>query len=55
MLNRAQFREQSPKKELMVWQFWAGRGIPGETRAYYRIYASAKTGKVTRAGFYREP
>lgn len=53
MLDKARAHEVSEKKEVMVWQFWAGRGLPGEEqRAYYRVYADLKTGKVTRKGFF---
>ena len=51
MIKKARFQDQD--KKTMVWQFWAGRGIPEEgRRAYYRIYADTKTGKITKKGFY---
>lgn len=53
MLKKARFQDQNPKKKIMVWQFWAGKDIPGEAkRAYYRIYANSKTGKITEKGFF---
>lgn len=53
MLRKARYHETNEKKRLMVWQFWAGRGLEGErARMYYRIYADSKTGKITRKGFF---
>ncbi|MCC8190408.1 MAG: hypothetical protein LIP77_07200 [Planctomycetes bacterium] len=53
MLKKARYQEANPKKKVMVWQFWAGKDIPGEqNRAFYRIYANSKTGKITGKGFY---
>lgn len=53
MLDRVRIYEADDKT--MVWQFWAGRNIPGEeARAYYRIYADTKTGRVRRKGFFPE-
>lgn len=53
MLKMARNRDQD--KKTMVWQFWAGRGLTGENaRAYYRVYADVKTGKVKSKGFYPE-
>lgn len=53
MLKKARYYENNEKRKMMVWQFWAGKDIPGERkREYYRIYADAKNGKITRKGFY---
>jgi len=53
MLRKARRRDQDEKT--MVWQFWAGRGLPDEySRTYYRIYAYTKTGKIFKKGFYPE-
>lgn len=53
MLRKARYHEANEKKKIMVWQFWAGKDLPkGKDRAYYRIYANSKTGKITRKGFY---
>lgn len=53
MLKKARFQDTNNKKRLMVWQFWAGKDLPNERkRAYYRIYADTKTGKITQKGFY---
>lgn len=53
MLRKARYHEANPKKRVMVWQFWAGKDLPGErNRAFYRIYANTKNGKITRKGFY---
>lgn len=53
MLKKARYHEANNDKRIMVWQFWAGRGIDKEKkRAYYRIYADTKTGKITKKGFY---
>lgn len=55
MLRKARWHEKSAEKNLMVWQFHAGKDIPGEeARAYYRIYANLKTGRINRKGFYPE-
>lgn len=53
MLKKARYYDSNEKKKLMVWQFWAGKDIPNEKqRAYYRIYADSKTGKITEKGFF---
>lgn len=53
MLRKARYHEANEKKHIMVWQFWAGKDMPGERdRAFYRIYANSKNGKVTKKGFY---
>jgi hypothetical protein len=50
LLAKANKREENSK--VMVWQFWAGRGDPAlKDRAYYRVYADARTGKINRKGF----
>jgi hypothetical protein len=55
MLKKARWYEADPKKKVMVWQFWAGKGIETEkNRAYYRIYADRKSGQVTQKGFFGE-
>lgn len=55
MLRKARFRETSTKRELMVYEFWAGRGDRTlADRAYYRVYVDTESGKVTRKGFYPE-
>lgn len=53
MLNKARYHDSNAKQRIMVWQFWAGKDIARERdRAYYRIYADTKTGKITKKGFY---
>lgn len=53
MLKKARYYDSNEKKKIMVWQFWAGKDLSGESkRAYYRIYADTKTGKITEKGFY---
>ncbi len=53
MLKKARYYDSNEKKRIMVWQFWAGKDMQGENkRAYYRIYADTKTGKITEKGFY---
>jgi hypothetical protein len=53
MLRKARYHESNDKKRIMVWQFWAGRDVPGASRkAFYRIYANSKSGKITEKGFY---
>lgn len=53
MLKKARYQDTNNKKRLMVWQFWAAKDLPNERqRAYYRIYADTKTGKITQKGFY---
>lgn len=53
MLKKARFYDSNEKRRLMVWQFWAAKDLPDERdRAYYRIYADTKSGKITRKGFY---
>lgn len=53
MLRKARFHETSEKKKKAVWQFWAGKGVPGEhNRSYYRIYVNTRNGKVIKKGFY---
>lgn len=53
MLRKARYHDSDTKKRIMVWQFWAGKDMPNEkNRAYYRIYADPKTGKITKKGFF---
>ena len=53
MLKKARYYDSNEKKRIMVWQFWAGKDMPQErNRAYYRIYADTKSGKITEKGFY---
>lgn len=53
MLRKARYHEANEKKRMLVWQFWAGKDLPGERkRGYYRIYADSRNGKVVRKGFY---
>lgn len=53
MLKKARYHEANAKRRIMVWQFWAGKDIPVErNRAFYRVYADTKTGKVTKKGFF---
>lgn len=53
MLKKARYYDSNEKKKIMVWQFWAGRDLANEgARAFYRIYADTKTGKITKKGFY---
>lgn len=53
MLKKARYYDQNDKRKIMVWQFWAGKDMPEErNRAYYRIYADSKSGKITEKGFY---
>lgn len=53
MLKKARYHDSNQKRKIMVWQFWAGKDMPNENnRAYYRIYANTKTGKITEKGFY---
>lgn len=53
MLKKARYFDSNEKKRTMVWQFWAGKDLPEERdRAYYRIYADSKSGKITSKGFY---
>jgi len=53
MLKKARWYESDAKKKIMVWQFWAGKGMENEkARTYYRIYADRKSGQVTKKGFY---
>lgn len=53
MLKKARYYDQNEKRKIMVWQFWAGKDMPEErNRAYYRIYADSKSGKITEKGFY---
>ena len=53
MLKKARYHDSNEKKRIMVWQFWAGKDLPREkNRAYYRIYADTKTGKITKKGFF---
>ena len=53
MLKKARYHEANEKKQIMVWQFWAGKDNPNERkRAFYRIYVNSKSGKVTKKGFY---
>ncbi len=53
MLRKARQRDRN--KKVMVWQFWAGRGLPDEyARTYYRIYAHTKSGRIFKKGFYPE-
>lgn len=54
MLKKARLQDSDAKKKIMVWQFWAGKDMPNERdRSYYRVYADAKSGKITKKGFYR--
>lgn len=54
MLKKARYQETSKKHKSMVWQFWAGKGIPEERdREYYRIYVDSMSGKVETKGFYK--
>lgn len=53
MLDKHRYFEKSDEKKMMAWQFWAGRDLPGEdARAYYRVIADTRTGKVVRKGFF---
>ncbi len=53
MLKKARYYDSNEKKKIMVWQFWAGKDLPDERdRAYYRVYADSRSGKVTDKGFY---
>lgn len=53
MLRKARWIETSKDGKTRVWQFWAGRNVPGEERrAYYRVYADMKKGKIRSKGFY---
>lgn len=53
MLRKARYHEANEKKKIMVWQFWAGKDMAkARDRAFYRIYANTKTGKITKKGFY---
>jgi hypothetical protein len=53
MLRKARWQERSGEKELMVYQFWAGKELPSETnRAYYRIYIDTGSGRIIEKGFY---
>ena len=53
MLKKARFYDRNERRRLMVWQFWAGKDMPEEkNRAYYRVYADVKSGKITQKGFY---
>jgi hypothetical protein len=53
MLKKARYHEANEKRQIMVWQFWAGKDIPEERRrAFYRIYVNSKSGKITEKGFY---
>ncbi len=53
MLKKARYQEANERKRIMVWQFWAGKDIPGEReRSFYRIYVNTKNGKVTQKGFF---
>ncbi len=55
MLRKARYTDSNEKRKIMVWQFWAGKDVPGERkRAFYRIYANMKSGKITEKGFYPE-
>lgn len=55
MLKKAEWFENPPDKRVMLWQFKAGKEIPGEERrAYYRVYANSRSGEVYRKGFYPE-
>ncbi len=55
MLRKARWQERSEEKKLMVYQFWAGKGLPDETdRAYYRIYIDTASGRIIEKGFYSE-
>ncbi len=55
MLRKARYHETNERRRVMVWQFWAGRGMRDERKkAYYRIYANSRTGKITEKGFYSE-
>ncbi len=55
MLKKARYQSQDAERGLMVYQFWAGKGDPEESRrAYYRIYARMSTGKIESKGFWPE-
>ena len=55
MLRKARYHEADDKRKIMVWQFWAGKDAPnGRSKAFYRIYANMKSGKITEKGFYPE-
>ena len=55
MLKKALWREQSERKRVILWRFHAGKDLAGEEdRAYYRVYADSRTGKILRKGFFRE-
>jgi hypothetical protein len=55
MLRKARYHEANEKREMLVWQFWAGKDLPNERkRYYYRVYADSKSGKIVRKGFYPE-
>lgn len=52
MLRKARFHEANEKRKMLVWQFWAGKDLPDERRrAYYRIYADSRDGKIVRKEF----
>lgn len=52
MLRKARYHETSEKKKMLVWQFWAGKDLANAgKKAYYRIFADAKSGKVVKKEF----
>lgn len=52
MLKKARFYDSNDKRKIMVWQFWAGKDIPGQAqRAYYRIYVDSRSGKISKKEF----
>lgn len=52
MLRKARFHEANEKRKMLVWQFWAGKDLPdARKRAYYRIYADSRDGKIVRKEF----
>ncbi|MBN2713150.1 MAG: hypothetical protein JXR97_12080 [Planctomycetes bacterium] len=55
MLKKARWHEKSAEKDIMLWQFHAGKGMTGEhNRAYYRVYVSMSKGRIIQKGFYPE-
>lgn len=54
LLNRARTVAPDPSGEYTIYQFWAGRDVPGqEARAYWRIYVETKSGQVAKTEFAR--
>lgn len=54
LLNRARTVGPDPTGNFTIYQFWAGRDVPGqEARAYWRIYVETKSGMVSKTEFAR--